>query len=496
MLHARIRRHRDEPDREPARIDLDMEIKNFGPISHGRINLKPLTIFVGPNNSGKSYAATLVHSILSSENNINFRNINFRHSIRKSQTDVIGGIYDHIEKNRNKICFTIPVYITNQLINLTIQSLYGEIDRNISRNFNSSSEALVRNGSKAAKITIHDSPSLKITIGRKIKSELSLVENMKYEVKIEDKPPAHMKRKTIHKRSENGKITLHLNKISKFFEAELVQTMIESTASLITHKKIPSMSHYFPAARSGILQGHKAISASIIRNAQYGGLEDFEIPKLPGPITEFISNIIDIDNMPGPFSDLAEQLEMDLLEGRITMQISTKRASSPEIEYEREGMKIPLHRTSSTVSEIAPFSLYLKHIVRRGDLLIIEEPEAHLHPENQAIFARYIIRMIRMGLNVLVTTHSVFLVEQLGQYMLASRISPDIRINGLGYQKNDYLGFDEVAPYVFTRIKDGGHKISPIEVYTDEGISQEEFVKVDDMLYSNALKIKKNLPKE
>jgi predicted ATPase len=35
--------------------------KNFGPIRYGEVSLAPLTIFTGPNGSGKTYMATLIY---------------------------------------------------------------------------------------------------------------------------------------------------------------------------------------------------------------------------------------------------------------------------------------------------------------------------------------------------------------------------------------------------------------------------------------------------
>ncbi|MDD9842930.1 MAG: hypothetical protein OXU85_03430 [Thaumarchaeota archaeon] len=54
------------PRRKLASVPLEIEIRNFGPISRGKFRLKPLTVFVGPNNSGKTFAATLAHSVISS----------------------------------------------------------------------------------------------------------------------------------------------------------------------------------------------------------------------------------------------------------------------------------------------------------------------------------------------------------------------------------------------------------------------------------------------
>ena len=40
-----------------------LEVENFGPIRQGRIDLRPLTVFVGPSNTGKSYLATVVYAL-------------------------------------------------------------------------------------------------------------------------------------------------------------------------------------------------------------------------------------------------------------------------------------------------------------------------------------------------------------------------------------------------------------------------------------------------
>ena len=42
---------------------VEIEVKNFGPISEAKIDLRPLTVFVGPSNTGKTYFATLVYAL-------------------------------------------------------------------------------------------------------------------------------------------------------------------------------------------------------------------------------------------------------------------------------------------------------------------------------------------------------------------------------------------------------------------------------------------------
>ena len=47
----------------PHSDPLEIEVADFGPIVHGKVDLRPLTVFVGPSNTGKSYLAILVYAL-------------------------------------------------------------------------------------------------------------------------------------------------------------------------------------------------------------------------------------------------------------------------------------------------------------------------------------------------------------------------------------------------------------------------------------------------
>ena len=42
---------------------LNLYFKNFGPVKEAEIDLRPLTIFVGPNNTGKTYTAYYIWAL-------------------------------------------------------------------------------------------------------------------------------------------------------------------------------------------------------------------------------------------------------------------------------------------------------------------------------------------------------------------------------------------------------------------------------------------------
>ena len=98
--------------------------------------------------------------------------------------------------------------------------------------------------------------------------------------------------------------------------------------------------------------------------------------------------------------------------------------SYPSFDYIPDGWDeaLPLMRASSMVSELAPVVLYLRHLVRPGDVVVIEEPESHLHPAMQVAFTRQLAALVRAGIRVIVTTHSEWLLQELANLVRLSQI--------------------------------------------------------------------------
>ena len=59
---------------------VEIAVKNFGPIAEANIDLRPLTVFVGPSNTGKTYFATLVYALHS----IFFNSLTLLSQLRKT----------------------------------------------------------------------------------------------------------------------------------------------------------------------------------------------------------------------------------------------------------------------------------------------------------------------------------------------------------------------------------------------------------------------------
>ncbi len=85
----------------------------------------------------------------------------------------------------------------------------------------------------------------------------------------------------------------------------------------------------------------------------------------------------------------------------------------------RDGEALKLHNASMGVKSLLMLHRLLSTgVVRAGTVLILDEPEIHLHPKWQLSYAKILAMMAqRMDVKVLVTTHSPYFLDALHVYM-------------------------------------------------------------------------------
>jgi predicted ATPase len=246
------------------------------------------------------------------------------------------------------------------------------------------------------------------------------------------------------------------------------------------------IAHYIPASRSGILLGHKTLASLIVGRSSLAWVEPMkEIPRLPGVITDLIQALLLLRRTRPPGTKLQKVvsfLEGEVARGTVDMVPS---AEYPEIFYENETGRFQLHQVSSMVSEVAPFVLFLKYLVRPGHLFIIEEPESHLDAGNQRNLAQAIAMLVNAGVKVLITTHSDYFVNQINNLLALSQLTARRRA-ARGYAANKALKPDDVGAYQF-RPGDHGSSVETLEITPDYGIPTDMFTDVHSDLYNEAI---------
>jgi len=139
------------------------------------------------------------------------------------------------------------------------------------------------------------------------------------------------------------------------------------------------------------------------------------------------------------------------------------------------GRRLPLERAPSGLREALTTALALASR-DEPSLVIIEEPEAHLHPAAQRALARLIAWSINnLGKHVALTTHSDYMLYSLSNLIeLSGREAEEVV--EMGYDPSIALRPEQVSAYL---AKANGRKatLERLEV-TAEGIPEDEFTTI------------------
>ena len=469
--------------------------RDFGPIAHAEVDLKPLTILIGSNNTGKSYLALAIYALSQAMSGLHrqgFGQPRSRRSLRpirvnsssvrrwKNLLNDPKGLGQEVEKvlsGQAELRELPPRAV--ELIRTETRPWAKDLSRNVEyelrRCFGSTLKQLGRRGRQAERddfeVDIRDESTGLIWDVRCSKDDLVTVNwdpgIAQASIKLPETGP----------NVPNWIVN----------DSEFMIYLLTSTYSqfLLHNYSIPS--HYLPASRSGILQGHKTLANLIIGRASSAWIESMEVERLPGVITDLVQALLVLERgqlATGRIRRVVEFLETNVVSGSVDI---VKQLEYPEIRYHNRAGDFDLHQVSSTVSEIAPMVLYLKYLVRAGHLFILEEPESHLDPANQRLLARAIAMLVNAGIRILVTTHSDIVLNQINNLMQISSLDSRRRLR-MGYKATEVVHPSHVSAYVFQPDAEGT-QVCEIPVDADEGISTEAFDAVHRALYDESIKM-------
>lgn len=403
-----------------------LKVENFGPIISADLDLRPLTVFVGPSNTGKSYLATAIYALnkafldLPDVRMLETLGKKMPQSARDRCFNCIAGLRQHIEGSIINPVIDLPKDVLETVCEL-IGSRNDYLSYQLRRSFGVGRiRKLIRAGKSSQ-------TRLKVSVGSfvhdtHIKDE-SCVLSSRYldQYRSATKPilegiEVEVLRRALLNVPDSDKTRETIPSAAWRFLNTLVQCLRPQMFG-----PLGSPVHYLPASRSGLMNTQRIIAGSMVSLAGFYEADEVPIaPMLTGVATDFIRRLIETDPASQPDSRLgiAEGIESRILGGDLTVEPAMN-GGLPHFSYKPKGFKeaISLLSASSMVSELAPLVLYLRYFVRPSETLVIEEPESHLHPGMQVELIRQIARLVKEGVKILLTTHSEWMLESLSNLL-------------------------------------------------------------------------------
>ena len=376
---------------------LELKIKNFGPIDEATIQVGQFTVFAGPNNTGKTFVAKMLYSILSAMN-ANHARVFFDYIARRIESDLqrfeqsgrvieerpLSAIRRGLQKIDSILREAFPSHpIQNELDRLkAVQpALMAEIEE-------------IKGHSETSEIYIgileenFRNVELAIDFGRHLKFSQNLHGNFQ----VPD--PSNLRG------DGDSPLYFSFEGVAEFRETE---ESFEFTPSPLIIQYVQSFSEAFYLESPLYWKLKSALELiKLDSRSPFGG-------SLNGVPDYFYDVAVALRRrrIEHPFAGIQESLH-DAIGGKISL------SEEGDLEFQQKGKSIPLSLTSAGVANMGMLALLIERgALGRGTFLFIDEPESNLHPAWQVEMAEILFELARQGVNVVVSTHSMTILKWL-----------------------------------------------------------------------------------
>lgn len=409
-----------------------LHVENFAKIVSADIKIAPLMCFVGDNNSGKSYLMSLLWGLLTYSKDY--------FPSKASDSTSYKACEDFIKKNvRNDTHLTDPemqIFIDwfNQILSTNAKALTKKI-------FNYEIEI--------GKMEIRDySREDALSIKWNNDGERCSFKNNTITIPLKENPT----------REDNFKTCVYIcwNIIMEGIAAPLYTPVVKGRRN--------GEPVYLPASRTGFMLTYLQLLDASLTNSFSGMDDNGNNSTLTMPYVDFLRLILKFENV-RKISKKNESLIEFIEERMIGGKIAIKKEYAPTFNYIPSGSKkeLPLYISSSVVAEVSPLLLLLKSNIQ-FNTMIIEEPEAHLHPRLQWEMAKLILKLVNSGIPVWITTHSDTILQHINNMIKLDNNKDKAKLmEEFSYAKADLINREMIAMYQFNSDNKGKTTIESLE---------------------------------
>ncbi|MFK7949664.1 MAG: AAA family ATPase, partial [Saprospiraceae bacterium] len=414
-------------------------IENFGPIKSFEMDLsKDMHLLYGKNSVGKSYAVGILYLFLKHfgefevKNPFNFISKNFKNYEEILATKKKKNVFEisHLIETDFNIIFK-----NSKFYKKFIEAINNTIDlKNLDEGF-----ILVDTDFCKLQITYSKTKS---NVKCKIHDKYFLItDDIKISEKIEER----------EFRIENRKGEIIYEAFDSYYAFELGDFYVVLLKNFLENSiRHFSNTYFLPASRSGLYPMWSSMGSIFawIAKHRFGMNKSIEIPPLSEAISDYFLNISNSEY--GNYEKYAKDIERKVLNGEVILDKVNSKIFYKSFDI-KENLELPY--SGSMISELSPLVTYLKNIINsrakrimndeeealinddnkffieefnflnKKNILIIEEPEAHLHPEAQVELMKIFADMVQnSNIKLILTSHSDYMFAELSNLILGKKI--------------------------------------------------------------------------
>lgn len=446
-----------------------IKITNFGPIKEFEFDFsKKLIVTYGDNNIGKSYAMQVVYLLFKKivglgEPNRTINMFSFMKGTRLDRDKDIGLLTELFKSgaDEKRLCKEIERIVFNSIADDVVYDLLGSC-YNTFGNF----KDILKKNPHVCILTDEFCLDFDLKEERikgsitELKILISNDGNMWGDNKLEFDIDMSSTGEDIKQQ-----IKLKLAQINK----HIIGTILDEVGQV----------YFMPASKSGIYCGMSAFGSIVaelskMRSAITSGIE---LPGIPEPISDYFISLSSISIYDKSDNDKTnviktcyKKIEDTILLGRVTYD-----GCKNSLMYAPKNMEtqLTMAEVSSMVSEVAPIVAFLKYIISKKQslnpenrgILFIEEPEAHLHPNNQIKLMEIFTELTNAGITLVMSSHSNYVFNKLNNLVLSGK-----------------LDYNIYEPILLEKGTDGS--VSKLMHIDECGADDENFLDVSEALYN------------